>query len=159
MGYARRHAKSAGYVSLATAAGILALGTYSSLRETPPDAIFLSVAHRRDLDPYKKGDKEIYNLGKSGIVAPNLSDVVYFIMAIDGDGIKNASLTFNGVEVRSANSDDPRSKGLEGYGVLDSRLADFEGDYILRFTVIDQENRLMVRSVVIELRRTQEESI
>ena len=150
MGYARRHAKSAGYVSLATAAGILALGTYSSLRETPPDAIFLSVAHRRDLDPYKKGDKEIYN---------GMYNNSFIIMAIDGDGIKNASLTFNGVEVRSANSDDPRSKGLEGYGVLDSRLADFEGDYILRFTVIDQENRLMVRSVVIELRRTQEESI
>lgn len=155
--YARRYAKSAGYASLA--AGILALGAYYPSRETPiSDGIFLGVAHKRDLAPYGVGDERIYNLGKSRVVASSLSDVVYLFIAIDGDGIRNASLTFDGVELMSTYSDDPRNKGIKDYGVLDPKAC-FEGEYVLRLTVTDQTKRLMVRSVIIELRANPEHLI
>src|SRR3989344_2108701 len=152
---------SYGLASLVLAGGVAALGkSYGSrgvaLENTshPMDGVLLGVAYKSDLAPYSPGDNAIYNLGAERIVVRDLSEVVYFMIAIDEDGIRNAFLFFDGVELRSVVPEDKgNGNSLKSYGFLPRDIKRDVGDeYELRLSVIDNKGEITSHTAIIELR-------
>ncbi|MBI4159458.1 hypothetical protein HY500_04365 [Candidatus Woesearchaeota archaeon] len=152
---------SYGLASLVLAGGVAALSKGYGSREAalgntshPMDGVLLSVAYKDDLAPYSPGDDAIYNLGAERIVVRDLSEVVYFMIAIDGDGIRNAFLFFDGVEVRSAiPRDHGNGNSIKTYGGLPRDIKRDVGDeYELRLSVIDNHGEITSYTATIELR-------
>jgi len=152
---------SYGLASLVLAGGVAALGKGYGSREAalentshPEDGVLLSVAYKSDLAPYSPGDNAIYSLGAERIVVRDLSEVVYFMIAVDGDGIRNVFLFFDGVELRSAIPEDKgNGNSIKTYGFLPRDIKRVVGDeYELRLSVIDKNGEITSHTATIELR-------
>ena len=156
MSQARRHIRNLCYLLLATA-GITGLKTtYDHVKDNylSPDTAFISVAYIEDLTPHLDEGDSLYALGRSRIVTDDLSKIVFLCGAIDKDGIRNVSVTFNGVElIKDPSSNNPKQVGFKHIGSLDPGLANSPGEYPIELKVTDQKDYSMVESAVIVLRK------